>query len=158
MREPLFPSKYYQLWWLLVHVWRAIHKVRAKELRGHRITPEEAAVIFIIHNIGPATPAEISRWVLREPHSVSRLVSRMERKGLVSKNRDLARKNLVRVALTEKGTQSYSALIKIESIQRIMSVLSEEQYQELYSCLEVLLNKAFEELGSKYVLRLPTIK
>ena len=74
----------YKIWWLILGMRRAMHKARAKELFQYGITPEEASVLFVVNAIGDkATPAEVSRWVLREPHSVSSLLSRMEKDRLV---------------------------------------------------------------------------
>ena len=153
-REPTENSHSYEtdadrdLWWLLSHAYRAMYKARAKELLQYGITPPEASTLFAIQAIGyRATPAEISRWVLREAHSTSGLLDRMERKGLVRKVKDLERKNLVRVAITEKGQQIYFQTTKRESIHRILSSLSEGKRQQLRAYLETLRDKALEELG-----------
>ena len=104
-----------------------MYKARTRELFQYGITPAEAAVLVIVQAIGEkATPAEISRWLFREPHSISGLLARMEKQGLVRKVKDLDRKNLVRVVITEKGQQAYQQSTKRESIHRIMSSLSEE--------------------------------
>ena len=74
----------------------------------------------------------------------------MERKGLVRKVKDLRRKNLVRVVLTEKGHKAYKRAIKRELVHRVLSVLSEEEHQQLRACLQKLRDKAFEEIGVAY--------
>ena len=138
----------YNLWVLLQQVGHAAFKARQKELNQYGISNMQAMVLFVIQAIGnKATPAEISRWVFREPHSVSGLLSRMEKDGLVRKVKDLGRKNLVRVALTEKGQQVYHQSTKIKSIRKVISSLSEEERRQLGSCLETLRNEAFKELG-----------
>ncbi len=97
-------DKDYALWWLILQTRRSMHKARARELFRFGITPEEAAVLFVVSRIGDtATPAEISRWILREPHSTSGLLERMRKDGLIYKVKDLDKKNLVRVLINEKG-------------------------------------------------------
>lgn len=138
----------YSLWWLIVHMRRAMYKARAKELFQYGITPEEAAVLFIVKAIGrQATPAEISRWLLREPHSTSGLINRMEKKRLIRKVKDLKRKNMVRVAITEKGQQSYTQSSKRGSVHRIMSALDGDECQQMWKYVRKLRDKAFEEIG-----------
>ena len=138
----------YNLWVLLQQVGHAAFKVRQKELNQHGISNIQAMVLFVIQAIGnKATPAEISRWVFREPHSISELLNRMKKEGLVRKVKDLERKNLVRVVITEKGQQVYRQSTKIESIRRVISSLSEEERQQLRSCLETLRDRALKELG-----------
>jgi len=133
---------------------RFLSKARNKEVRQYGITSAEAAVLFVIDKIGHGViPAEISRLLVREPHSVSSLVARMEKRGLVRKIKGLSRKNLVGVIMTEKGEQAYRQSARRESIVRIMSCLSEEECQQLRVCMHKLRDRALEELGlaKKYV-------
>lgn len=134
----------------------AILKARQKELYKYGISNMQAAILSLIQVIGDkATPAELSRWLFRAPHSVSNLVSRMEKKGLVKKVNDLDRKNLVRVAITEKGQQVYDESGKMKSVNRIMSALSEEERQQLWSCLNKLWDGALEEQGIHWKIPFP---
>ncbi len=72
----------YALWLLLLKVRRCISKTREKELSLYDITPEQAEVLFIVQALNSrTTQAEISRLTFREPHTVSVLISRMERRG-----------------------------------------------------------------------------
>jgi len=138
----------YELWWMILHLRRAMHKLRARELYEYGITPEEAAVLFVVQAIGDrATPAEIARHLLREPHSISALVSRMQAGGLVRKVKDLERKNLVRVTLTDKGREAYRQSTKREVVHRIMSCLSEEERKQLKMLLQKLCRQTLKELG-----------
>jgi DNA-binding MarR family transcriptional regulator len=60
--------------------------------------------LFIIHSCGDVpTLTEISRLEFRKPHTISNIVARMEKRGLVRKFAYLNAKNLVRVAMTDKG-------------------------------------------------------
>ena len=149
----------YMLWWLILQMRRSLYKARAKELAKYSLTPEKSAVLFIIKVIGyRATPAEISRYLLREPHSVVGLLQRMERQGLIERFNDLERKNLVRVALTEKGEETYSFTANLESVHRILSCLSKEDRQQLKGYLERLRNKAIEELGESKPPKFPPVQ
>jgi len=142
-------DKDYALWWLILQTRRSMHKARARELFRFGITPEEAAVLFIVSKIGDtATPAEISRWILREPHSTSGLLERMRKDGLINKVKDLDKKNLVRVVITEKGQRALQESNGRESIYRILSTLSLEERQQLSSLLVRLREAAIRELGT----------
>jgi len=151
MESFLSKDQDYELWWLILHTRRAMYKARARELLQYGITPEEAGVLFVIQAIGRrATPAEISRRLVREPHSISGLLRRMKRKGLVKRVKDLERRNLIRVTITKKGREAYNQSTKRDSIHRIISSISKEDCQEMKACLEKLWNKALEELGRGY--------
>ena len=147
MEEILFGDEDYRLWMLLWHVQDAIYKAREKELSKYGISPMKASVLFTIQIVGHrATPAEISRWLPRKPHAVSTLLTRMEKDGLVQRTKDLERKNLVRISMTEKGQQICSESNKRESIHLIMSSLSEEERRQLMSLLFTLRDTALEQL------------
>ncbi len=128
----------------------AMLKVRERELAPVNLSAIEAAVLFVLDNAeNPTTPAEISRWILREPHSTSRLLQRMEAKGLVAKTRDLDRGNLVRISMTDKGREAYEYSLKRESIYQLMSSLSPKEKQRLNVLLRKLLDASLAELRIK---------
>ena len=144
-----FPSvdEDYKLWVLLSQAADTALRARQKELERYDISTAEAAVLFAVQAIGErATPVEITRWLLREPHTVTELLHRMERVGLVTKTKDLEKKNMVRVSITAKGRHAYEQSTKRKSIRKVMSALSREERQQLGSYLERLRNKALGEL------------
>jgi len=136
------------LWTMLHQARDAISRLREKELHKLGISTAIAEVMFTIENIGSeATPTKISRHLLREFHSVSSILSRMEKKGFVKKVNDLKKRNTVRVYLTDKGRQVYNEAKKRESILDILSCLSEKDGQQLASSLKKIRDKAIRTLG-----------
>jgi DNA-binding MarR family transcriptional regulator len=136
------------LWLLLTRTRYAVFRAREKELQRYGVSPEQVGILFIVQALGKrATPAAISRYIIRQPHTVSALVDRMARKGLVKKVKDLDRKNLVRVVLTEKGQKAYELSTKRGPIHRIIGTLTKEERQEFRNTLEKLLAKARKEIG-----------
>lgn len=141
----------YELWVLLEQACHMALETRERELIRLGISGVQAAVLFAIKAIGDkATPAEISRWTLRESQSTSAILSRMEKAGLVAKVKDLERKNMVRIAMTEKGERAYRESMKRKSSQKLLSPLSEAERQELRSYLERVRNRALKLLGVAY--------
>ena len=148
MGNPSFRDQDYSLLKLVNQTGELIVKIRERELKQYGISPRQAATLFAMQSIGSeATPAKISRWLLREPHTVSGILSRMEKQGLIKKAKNLDRKNMVRVMLTRKGRRAYHQSSKRDSIHWLASSLSEEERQQLRSCLETLRDRAFKELG-----------
>ena len=139
----------YNLWVLLHQVGDIIFYAREAELHEYNLPATQADVLFVIKAIGDkVTPAQISRMIFRQPHSVSGIIDRMAKAGLVKRTKDLHRKNLVRVVMTDKGEKAYKqALKKRKSVQKIMSSLSEAERQKLRSLLETLRNKGLKEIG-----------
>jgi MarR family transcriptional regulator, organic hydroperoxide resistance regulator len=136
------------LWLLLTHARYAVFRAREKELQRYGVSPEQVGVLFVVQALGnKATPAAIARHIIRQPHTVSALVDRMSRRGLVKKVKDLDRKNLVRVVMTEKGKKTYEISTKRGPIHRIMNSLTTEERKEFRNYLEKILSKARKEIG-----------
>jgi DNA-binding MarR family transcriptional regulator len=123
-------------------------RARERELQRYGLTPEQSQVLFVTQALkNKATPAAISRLLLRQPHTVSAIVDRMAKKGLIKKSKDLERKNMVRVTMTEKGKEAYEVTTKRGPIHRILSVLDKEERQQFRQYLERVMVKARDELG-----------
>ena len=140
---------YFDLWVLLSRTRDAVFKARQKELNQWNISIVQAAVLSSLYDADEkATPAKISRWIFREPQSVSEVLGRMESRGLLRKIKDLDKKNRVRVVLTEQGREMYhSKSSNAESIWNIMSCLSDEERQQMSSYLRKIQDAALKELG-----------
>ena len=140
-------DQYYDLWNLLSEARDAIVRVRETEASQFSISAMQTHVLFYVQAIdGPVTPAQLSRYLFRESQSVSGILNRMEKQGLVKRVKDLDRKNQVRVVITDKGRQAYNQSTQRKSIQRIISSLSEEERLRLKSFLQTLKDRALREL------------
>ena len=147
MKKSLHEDKDYRLWSLLHQARSALFKVREKDVNPYGITATQSAVLFVISSIrGNATPNLISRWLIREPHTTSNILNRMKEQGLVDKVRNPNNRSEVIVSLTKKGRQIYRQTEDIEIIREMMSCLSEEERQQLYSSLKKLRDKALSHL------------
>ena len=148
MQDRMIADKELQLWVLLLRTEEVIWKVRQRELNAHDISLIGAGALIVIRALeGQATPAKIARWLFREPHSVAGLLNRMEKQGLVRRTKDLDRKNLIRVTLTDKGEQVCDLVSERGTLHRILSGLPEEQRRQLESILHILLDQALKELA-----------
>ena len=157
MQDNFLVGKYYKGWTLLFQTTHAMRQVTARMFRPLGISPLELVALRIIKGSSkPIRPIDLSQLLLRKRTSMSALVNTLQKKRLVRKAKDLDRKNLVRIELTEKGEelyrQAYDISITDQAIYRILRSLSEEQYQQLMASLEVLFEKALQELEIDYKL------
>jgi len=138
----------YRVWMELRLARDAVHKARERELKGLAdISVIEAGVLFYVQVLGiKANLSEIGRWLFRDRHSMSALITRMEKKGLLKKSSKLTRGNMVSIELTEKGTQAFDEARKIGVIRRIISSLSKKEREQLSKCLRKMRNRAMKEL------------
>ena len=144
--RPVF-DEYYHLWLLLSQTRSAIFKVRHKKV-GQYLPPNQAAALVSIWALeGRITPAALSRRLFLEPHTVSELINRMQQKGLVTKEKDRKKGNVVRISITEKGREVCKQAMGQDLIHYFLSLLSEEQRQQLRQSLMILYTEALKELG-----------
>jgi DNA-binding MarR family transcriptional regulator len=147
MTEKLVYDDYYRLWLLLSQTRSAIFKARHKKV-GKYLPPNQAAALGAIWaRDGQMTPLLLSRRLFLEPHTVSELIKRMQEKGLVTKEKDRQRGNVVRITITVKGQEVCSKLMGQDLIRNYMSALSEKQRENLRDLLTALRNTAIKELG-----------
>ena len=147
MEKLPFLDEYYSLWLLLSQTRAAVFKARHKRVGQYVHFNQAAALVSIWGLNGQVTPATLARHLFLEPHSVSELIIRMEKKGLVAKRRDKERENIVRISITEKGREFCRRTVQADFIRHVMSSLSEEQREQLRTCLSILFNEALKELG-----------
>ena len=144
----------FKTWWLLYQTRDVISHIRNKELSQYGISIEQASILFIVKNLTDlkrkSTPGEISKWVLREPHSVSKILTRMEKGGFVKKTSGFGKKkNEVHISLTEKGEQAYNYSLKRSSIYKVMSCFTKEECLQLSALLVKLRDKGLQDMTKK---------
>jgi MarR family transcriptional regulator, organic hydroperoxide resistance regulator len=154
MRNSKSDELCFKTWWILYQARDVAFRIRTRELSQYGITTEQAATLLIIKMLNDlekkVTPGEISKWILREPHSVSKILTRMEKDGFVTKTGGLGKKrNEVHITLTEKGEQAYRCSLKRESILDVMSVFSKAECLQLNSLLEKLRDRGLQTLMKK---------
>lgn len=149
----------WQLWALLHQTHDVIFKARQQELREARVSVSmiQQAVLWVVEAIdGPATPAEISRWLFREPQTVMVLLLSMQRRGLVRRVRDMDRRNMIRVVLTHKGkAANRDAMASVNMLREIMGSLPAKERLRLRSQLLKLRTQGLETIGSKQTFLYP---
>lgn len=156
MRARASAGRENELWTLLKQAQHAADRASETELRQLGVPQMHAEVLMIVKTAeGPMTPAEISRFLFREPHTISGLLTRMEKHGLVKRTKDLQRKNMVRIAITDEGEKAYRKLGNISAIRNIMSCLSRTEQENLKGYLLRLRRKALEELRLRRTLPYP---
>lgn len=151
MDEEFSQRQNHKLWTALRNVGYLMDRVRTKELGKYGLSTSQAGMLHHIKALGEAaTPAAIARIQHREATSVSSILIRMEKFGLVKRTRDMARKNQVRVYLTDKGKAALHDAARRESIDRIMSRLSAADRRHMIKATEELRRIVIEELADAH--------
>ena len=140
-------DKDYTLLTQLLQVADIFVKVRERELLPQNLSATSAAILFLVEAMGKdVTPAKISRMLLREPHSVSGILMRMEKQGLLKRTKNMERKNLIRITLTAKGENTLKMAMKKEGVKHVLSKISDDQRRQLKQTLLTLKEAGMKEL------------
>ena len=144
-----FDYSSFNMWVLIDSTHFAIARSRFLEIAQYGLTKEQAQVLYVLlASGGSATQAQIAYITMRQHHSVSTLVNRMCKDGLVRKVKEPKGK-MFRVSITKRGRNRYEKLTR-DSVEMIFSALSSEDRQKLASYLNQLQTRARSLLGLDY--------
>ena len=150
MAQQIKADKDYTLVTQIMQVADIFVKVRERELIPQNLSATSAAILFLVDAMGKdITPAKITRMLLREPHSISGILKRMEKHGLIKRTKNMASKNQIRVTLTAKGETALKKAMKLDGTTHVLSKLSAEQQKQLRATLTALKEAGMEELHLK---------
>jgi DNA-binding MarR family transcriptional regulator len=115
-----------------------------KELaRRANLTGPQLTVVKILENIGDLSLSELSDKIRAQNSTVTGIIDRMEREGLVQRVRSKEDRRVVRIHLTEKGAKLASE-IPVEPVvilRRALESLSDKEMKELMILLTKLAKK-----------------
>ncbi len=141
-------DKDHDLYLMIMRTRDALFRAREKELRKYNITPEQAFILYFATVMkGAAGPSELARAVMRQRHTVSTLVDRMNKKGLIRKKQDTKYRNRLKISLTPKGRRYFAVTTRREPMHSILGILDEEERRCLLHCLEKINSAANQALG-----------
>ncbi len=133
----------FELWVILDNAHSALSRARELELAQFGITLEQAAVLYALERKGgSATNAEIADIIIRQYNSVTTLINRMAKLGLVTKEKSSNHRNFV-VSLTPKGKDKNKYRKKIaKSIHMAFLDFSPSDKLKLLSFLSRVVKKS----------------
>ena len=148
MKNQINEYKDWDLWVLLSRTYHIMANSRDAEFRKYGISRHQAFILYIIKTLGDyVTPTEIANVSFREKNSITDILNRMVKKGLVTKTKDPDLKSRIRISLTEKGQQTCKKYRLKDPVGRVMSILSEEERRQFQLCLEKLLDNTMKEIS-----------
>jgi len=145
MKEALKLSRNEKMWVRLFGTATVVQRARELELAKVGITPIQAGVLMLLKTATkPMTPTQLARTLYREPHSMSALLQRMEKQGLIERTKDLDQRNLVRISITKKGEATFKRQWAAKVTTNITSCLSDKEMSMLETSLDKLRASAVE--------------
>jgi DNA-binding MarR family transcriptional regulator len=139
------------IWRLLDNTRFAVSRLREIELNPFGLTIEQSSILKILMSLGGSSNlGELEYVTLRQSHTLSTLISRMNRSGLIGKKRSQSEKRYT-VYVTPKGQDLLDG-VTANSIIDVFSCLSPKQLQDFVRLFAILRNRA---LG---LLRVPFLE
>ena len=144
-----FMGREYNLFMLIGLTLSAVFSARHYQVKELGLTPAEFHLLLLVSELGgTATPGEIAQWMMRKRPTISGLLNRMEKNGLVVRKAFRGNKKLKKVAITNKGQEALNLLAAEKDILNIiMSSLSQKEYEQLWALLEKLRGEALSMTG-----------
>ncbi len=140
-------DEFFMLWALIAQTKDAILRARELEYARYGISNERRAILAIIQNNGGrSTPVDIARDLFRELHSVTEMLARMEKDGLVQRHKGTGRSK-VEVSLTDQGMDVFRQSLHNETDKKIFTALTKKQRERLTQYLWRLRSRTMEHLG-----------
>lgn len=137
----------YLLWSRLDSTRFAISRLRALELSRFGLSVEQASILrVLVDRVGPSTFKDLEDASLRQHHSVSTLVNRMMKMGLVRIEAKAARKRY-HIFATPKGKRLLAGINTL-AIDMAFSALTPSEKHELGVLLLPIYRKARRLLGA----------
>lgn len=113
-----------------------------KYLEPHGVTSSQFKVLIIIAQFCADTPAELCRCLSLDSGSMTRMLDRLEQKGLIVRSRSVEDRRQVRLLLTEEGIK----------LTNLLPTVGAKAMNELLGCLDTAELQALEQILTK-VLR-----
>ena len=125
-------DKEYDIWILLSRVYHLIAMLRKLELSKFDILPVQSYILFVIKALGDdTTPSRVSEYVYQQRSSISDILNRMVKQGLIKKTSTSGSKKRVIVTLTEKGEKALALSKQRKFLHKVMSALSDDKNSSL---------------------------
>lgn len=124
-------------------VWKCAEEVCAK----FGYSQQQYSVLRAMKDMsGTITPTTIANWLDRNPNSITLILDRMEKGGLVKRIRDLKDRRSVRLKITPKGEKMYKYADKpaYELSKEVLSAFTKEELITFMELLQKMREKTFE--------------
>lgn len=135
-----------RLWRELYQTYTLLKQCEDQIFEEHGLTTEQYAVLVTISYVGePARVTDIARWLERSTNSISMIVDRMVKAGLITRRRDTRDRRVVYVSSTSKA-KSMFAPATVASFENVVKIFSPMSPKLRLSLLNLLREVKYETL------------
>jgi DNA-binding MarR family transcriptional regulator len=145
-----------RLWRQVYQTYTLLKQCEDQIFEEFGLTTEQYAVLVAIDYFGgPTKITDIAHWLERSTNSISMLVDRMVKVGLVKRARERGDRRIVRVLKTSKGEAALKPanVASLEVIQKILSPLSYEDRNTLFNLLGTVKYEILKYLNPEMAIK-----
>jgi len=142
----------HRLWVILHQTHDLLVKYEDKVLEEADLTKEQHLILWLMDfinegNGNPVILSDLASSLFKNLNSVSALVNRMAKSGLIEKHRDLPDQRAIRLVITPKGKEALAKAVRPNSllIRKVFSPFSPEEMHTFRVLLKKLRAKVIEE-------------
>ena len=111
------------------------------------LPPQQFYVLSAIKLIHPpVTSTDVARWLDRNPNTITLIIDRMQKDGLVNRARNLKDRRACSLTITEKGQEMYEKALKPAGKLpgTVFSALSPEELTEFTTLLDKICENTYQ--------------
>jgi len=135
-----------RLWRQLYQTYTLLKRCEDQIFEEHGLTTEQYSVLVSIAYVGqPARITDIAHWLERSTNSISMIVDRMVKAGLVRRVRDKVDRRVVYVSKTSKADSVFRPAT-VESFENVQKILSGVPDKDRLALLNLLGDVKYEAM------------
>jgi DNA-binding MarR family transcriptional regulator len=153
MTRPATPANFYRasgycaddsVGYLMRRVLMAITQAADSRLEPDGLTHVQWGPLFMLRNLRASTVAELARELQTDPGAMTRLLDRLEAKGLCRRERSTDDRRVVRIVLTPEGETAAARVpgVLAQVMNETLSGFSRAEWETLKSMLHRMLANA----------------
>ena len=126
-----------QVFEAIVYLYTESRRLTKELARRAQLTGPQLTVVKILETLGDISLSELSDKIRAQNSTVTRIIDRMEREGLVARVRSTEDRRVVHIRLTEKGAK-LAREIPIEPMEIFRNALESLSAQEMRDLMKIL--------------------
>lgn len=121
-----------------------VFKYFSQQLLAYNITPSQYGVLSCLWQEKAKTPKGIGKLLYLEPSTISTILDKMQKNGLIERNIDTNNRRVILVSLTQKSRDLQYPIerIVVNMNNHILSEFTSEEKQNLSKILLKIINRS----------------
>ncbi|WP_159887394.1 MarR family winged helix-turn-helix transcriptional regulator [Paenibacillus puerhi] len=111
------------------------------------LTGPQTMMLYTLHKMGPCPGGKLAQKMEVTPSAITVMIERLVQQGLVERTHDEHDRRIVRLSITEKGSDTLQRLrvIRDETLKRYLSYIEPDELEAFLSIFEKMVKHVEEE-------------